>query len=112
MKTPLVLLALVLSATAGLAMQQSKSGVNSPQHKGSKNEADTDNKAPSKSDYDKEKKSAELESFISSAQAVPAEFSADLLLQLVESGKIKEPKRRQDLLVEAFYTAAKSKAVA
>jgi len=112
MKTQLLLFVLVLSVTAGLAVQQPKSGVNSQQHKGSKNQsaANTEKKARSKSNYDKEeKKSAEIETFISYSQSVPAEFSADLLIQLVESGKIKERKRRQDLLIEAFYTAAKAK---
>ena len=112
MKTQLVPLVLVLSVTAGLAVQQPKSGVNSQQHKGSKNEsaANTENKAQSKSDDGKEEKeSAEIDTFIMYAQSVPAEFSADLLIQLVESGKIKERKRRQDLLIEVFYSAAKAK---
>jgi hypothetical protein len=112
MKSQLVLLVFILWVTTGLAMQQSKSGVNSQQHGDSKKEsvANTKNKPRSKSDSGKEeKKSAEIADFIMYAQSVPAEFSADLLIQLVESGKIKERKRRQDLLVEAFYTAAKAK---
>lgn len=56
-----------------------------------------------------EKKNNEIESFISYAQAVPAEFSVDLLIQLVESGEIRNAKRKQELLVEAFQTAAKAK---
>lgn len=111
MKTQVALLVLLLSATTALAVQQSKSGVTS-QQKGAKNDsaANPENKTRSKSDYTKEeKKAAEIESFIMYAQSVPAEFSADLLIQLVESGKIKDGKRRQELLVEAFYTAAKAK---
>ncbi len=112
MKTLLVQLTLILSLTAGLAVQQPNSGVNSQQHKSSTNQvaANPEDKARSKSDHDKEeKKSAEIESFITYAQSVPAEFSADLLIQLVESGIIKQRKRRQDLLIEVFYTAAKAK---
>ena len=56
-----------------------------------------------------EQKAAAIENFIASAQSVPAEFSVDLMLQLVESGEIKDSKRKQDLLVEAFYAAAKAK---
>jgi hypothetical protein len=111
MKSQLVLSVLVLSVTTGLAVQQSKSGVNS-QQSDSKKEADANpkNKPRSKSDHSKEeKKAAEIETFITYAQSVPAEFSADLLIQLVESGEIKERKRQQDLLIEAFYTAAKAK---
>ena len=111
-KTQLVLLVLVISVTATFAVRQPKSGDNSHQHKGSKQEsaADAENKARSKSELGKEeKRSAEIDTFIISAQSVPAEFSADLLIQLVESGRIKERKRRQDLIIEAFYTAAKAK---
>lgn len=93
-------------------MQQSKSSLNFQQHSDSKKEpaANTEDKARSKSDNSKEeKKSAKIETFITYAQSVPAEFSADLLIRLVESGEIKERKRRQDLLIEAFYTAAKAK---
>lgn len=110
MKIQVVLLVLVLSVTTGLAAQQSKSRVDSRQSSGSKDEApDAKNRTRSKSDHRKEKKSAEIETFITYAQSVPAEFSADLLIQLVESGEIKERKRRQELLIEAFYTAAKAK---
>ena len=56
-----------------------------------------------------EKKNNEIENFIMYAQAVPAEFSADLFIQLAESGEIKDAKRKQDLLVEAFQTASKAK---
>ena len=55
------------------------------------------------------KRAAELESIISYAQSVPAEFSADLLMQLVQSGEIKNSKRKQELLVEAFYASTKAK---
>lgn len=108
MKSQLLQLMVVLSVTIGLAGQQSKFGVNSQQDSDSKKEsaANTRNKPPSKSDHTKEEK---IETFITYAQSLPAEFSADLLIQLVESGEIKERKRRQDLLIEAFYTAAKAK---
>src|SRR5262245_40217010 len=56
-----------------------------------------------------DQRTAEIETFIAFAQAVPAEFSADLLIQLVESGTIKDTKRKQELLVDAFYAAAKTK---
>lgn len=112
MKFHQVLLVLVLSATTGLAVQQSKSSGNSQPHSDSKKEsaANTENKARSKSDHSKEeKKSAKIEILLTYAQSVPAEFRADLLIQLAESGEIKERKRRQDLLIEAFYTASKAK---
>lgn len=112
MKSQSVLLVLVLSITTGLAVQQSKSVANSQQHSDSKKEsaANTKNIPRSKLDRSKEeKKSAEIETFITYAQSIPAEFAADLVIQLVESGEIKDRKRRQDLLVEAFYTAAKAK---
>src|SRR5262249_3273024 len=71
----------------------------------------TDSKAAriSKASANEEKKAAEIETFITYAQSAPPEFSADLLIQLVESGEIKDAKRRQDLLVDAFYTATKAK---
>ena len=111
MRSQLVLLVFVLSATAGLAVQQSKSSVNSQQHSDSKKEAavNTKNKDRSESDSKDGRKSAKIETFITYAQSLPAEFSADLLIQLAESGEIKERKRRQDLLIEAFDTAAKAK---
>lgn len=56
-----------------------------------------------------EKKNNEIESFITYAQAVPAEFSVDLLIQLAESGELKDAKRKQELLVEAFHAATKAK---
>ncbi len=65
-------------------------------------------KAPKSSAVD-EKKNNEIENFITYAQAVPAEFAADLLIQLVESGEIKDTKRKQELLVEAFQAATKAK---
>lgn len=111
MKSQSVLLVLVFSVTTGLAVQQSKSSVNSQPGSDSKKEtAATKNNPRSKSDNRKEEeKSSKIETFITYAQSVPAEFSADLLIQLVESGEIKERKRQQDLLIEAFYTAAKAK---
>jgi hypothetical protein len=62
-----------------------------------------------KSDAGEQKKTAEIESFITYAQSLPAEFSVDLLIQAVESGEIKDSKRKQDLLVESFYAAVKAK---
>ncbi len=62
-----------------------------------------------KSDPGEQKKAAEIETFITSAQSLPAEFSVDLLVQAVESGEIKDSKRKQDLLVESFYAAARAK---
>lgn len=91
---------------------RSKSDVISRQQRDTKKEspANRKNKARSESDRSKEEiKSAEIETFIMYAQSIPAEFSADLLVQLAESGEIKDRKRRMDLLIEAFYTAAKAK---
>lgn len=112
MKTQLLLLALLVPIIVGLQVQQPKSAVQSQQPKDSKNDstANAENSRRPKSNEDNEaKKLAEIENFIQYAQSVPPEFSADLLIQVVESGKIKERKRRQDLLIEAFYTAAKAK---
>src|ERR1700752_1150255 len=112
MKIQFVLLVLVLSVNAGLEMQQQKPSGNSRQQKASKKEsaANEENKGrPKSDDGEEEKKTAEIEGFIVYAQSVPAEFSSDLLIQLTESGKIKQRKRRKELLVEAFYTAAKAK---
>jgi len=109
MKTQLVLLVLVLSVTTGLAVQPSKSGPNSQQQSDSKKESAPNAKNKAGSDNTKEeKRAAEIETFITYARSVPAEFSADLLIRLVESGKIKDRKTRQQLLIEAFYTAAKA----
>src|SRR5215216_402382 len=109
MKSQLVLLVLVLSLTTGLAAQQSKSGQNSEQQSDSKKESAPNARNKARSDNSKEeKRSAEIETFITYAQSVPAEFAADLLIRVAESGEIKERKRRQELLVEAFYTAAKA----
>lgn len=107
MKSQLVLLVLVLSFTTGPAAQQSKSSPDPKQGGDSKKESplNTKNKADNSKE---EKRSAEIETFITYAQSIPAEFSADLLIRLAESGEIKERKRRQELLVEAFYTAAKA----
>lgn len=109
MKSQLALLVLVLSSTTALAGPQSKSGQNSQQQSTSKKESGPNTKNKAGSDNSKEeKRSAAIEAFITFAQSVPAEFSADLLIRLVESGQIKDRKRRQDLLIEAFYTAAKA----
>ena len=83
---------LIVSIIIGLTVQQPKAS----------------NKQKPKSP-EEEKRAAELETFINYAHSVPAEFSADLLLQVVESGAIKDPKRKQDLLLEAFYAASKAK---
>lgn len=113
MKSIFVLVVFVLSVTTTeLAVQQSKTSVNSQQPSDSKDESapNIKNKPRSKSENSKEeKKSAKIEIFITYAQSVPAEFSADLLIQLVESGEVKERKKREDLLSEAFYIATKSK---
>jgi hypothetical protein len=92
MNVHLTLPFLIVSIIIGLTVQQPKSA----------------SKQKPKSPQE-EKRAAELETFISYAQSVPAEFSADLLLQVVESGIIKDPQRKQDLLVEAFYAASKAK---
>jgi hypothetical protein len=109
MKSQLVLLVLLVST--GFAMQQSKPGVNPQSRSDSKKEsaASTKNNPRSESDDTEEKKAAKIETFITYAQSVPSEFSADLLIQLAESGAIKDRKKRQDLLVEAFHIAAKAK---
>lgn len=96
---------LILSISIALPVQQ-------PRPAGAQqSQQNTDSKAApaSKASANDEKRAAEIETFITYAQSVPPEFSADLLIQLVESGEIKDTKRRQDLLVEAFYTAAKAK---
>ncbi len=92
MNAYLTLPVLIFSIIFGLTVQQPKSA----------------NKQKPKSP-EEEKRAAELETFINYAQSVPAEFSADLLLQVVESGAIKDPKRKQYLLVEAFYAASNAK---
>ncbi|HKR21312.1 MAG TPA: hypothetical protein VJS17_01910 [Pyrinomonadaceae bacterium] len=84
---------LIVSLLIGLTVQQQK----------------TVTKKPAKPSAEEEKRAAELDTFINYAQSVPAEFSADLLLQVVESGAIKDAKRKQDLIVDAFYVAAKAK---
>ena len=96
---------LILSPSIAFALQQPRS---SGAQQSQKN-TDTKGASTSKASANDEKKAAEIETFITYAQSVPPEFSADLLIQLVESGEIKDAKRRQDLLVEAFYTAAKAK---
>jgi hypothetical protein len=109
MKSHFVLWVLVLYLTTGLAAQRSNSNQNSQQQSDSPKQSAPNTKNKTTSDNGKEaKRSAEIETFITYAQSVPAEFSADLLIRLVESGEIKDRKRRQDLLVEAFYTAAKA----
>jgi hypothetical protein len=110
MKSVLVLLVLALST--GFGVQDSQPAVYSQQGNDSQKDAaaTTKNKPASKSDDNREeKKSAKIETFITYAQSVPAEFSADLLIQLAESREIKERAKRRDLLVEAFYAAAKAK---
>ena len=96
---------LILSASIAPAVQQPRPAgtQQSPQ------KIDPQSASASKASLDEEKRAAELEIFITYAQSAPPEFSADLLLQLVESARIKDAKRRQDLLVEAFYTAVKAK---
>src|SRR5947209_12563666 len=48
---------------------------------------------------------AELEALVVDARALPPEFAADVLLRLVESGKITERAWQRELLEEAFRTA-------
>lgn len=111
MKTRVLLFLLAVSVNAEPAISQQRSVPNPPQQTGPKNKSTTnlEAKGPSKSDHDDANKSADIEAFIIYAQSLPAEFSADLIIQLAESGQIKDLKRRQDLLVDAFYTAAKAK---
>src|SRR5215212_1974333 len=93
-------LAIVLSSLLfGTVAQQSKRGATQQTKK-----PIASNPSP-----EDERKAAELESFISYAQSVAPEFRADLLLQIVESGEIKDSKRKQDLVEDAFYAAAKAK---
>ncbi len=47
----------------------------------------------------------ELEALVVDARAVPAEYAADVLLRLVESGKVTERAWQRALLEEAFRTA-------
>ena len=89
---------LILILFFGLGVQQSKPGF-AQQRSESKSQRSSLN----------EKKAAEIETFINYAQSVPPEFTADLLIQLVESGQIKDAKRKRELLVEAFYAAAKAR---
>ena len=96
MSTRTTLSIFIFSLFFGLAVQQSKLG-SAPGDK------------TSQSSLNDEKRAAEIESFISYAQALPAEFSADLLIQLVQSGEIKDAKRKQELLIEAFYASTKAK---
>jgi hypothetical protein len=46
-----------------------------------------------------------LEALVVDARSVPAEFAADVLLRLVESGRVTERAWRRELLAEAFRTA-------
>ena len=96
MNVRLTLIVLVLS---GVALQTSQSVAQQPR----------DKTKTAKSAAVDEKKNYEIENFITNAQAAPAEFAADLLIQLVESGEIKDAKRKQELLVEAFQAATKAK---
>lgn len=96
---PFLLSTLLLGISFGSAAQQAKPAA-TPQ---------TKKTAASKPSLEDEKRTAEIESFISYAQSVPPEFSADLFLQVVESGELKDAKRKQELLNDAFYAAAKAK---
>lgn len=72
MTSQLVLLVLVLSSTTGLAVQQSKSSPAPKQGSDSQNESVLNTKK--KADNSKEeKKSAEIETFITYAQSGPSE---------------------------------------
>src|SRR5215213_1697886 len=99
-----------LSAIAILvAVQQHGSGGTQPSQQTTASQTAPVPSSTSTAPLNEEQKAAAIESFITAAQSVPAEFSIDLLIQLVESGEIKEFKRKQDLLVESFYAAAKVK---
>jgi hypothetical protein len=87
----------------GLAVHSHNAGI------AQRPEQTNDKAAAAKSEACEQEQAAAIESFITYAQSVPAEFSVDLLIQAVESGEIKDPKRRQELLTESFYAAAKAK---
>lgn len=99
----LIVLILLTSIAIVVAVQQHGSG---GAQSSQQTTASKDAPVPS---LNEEQKAAAVESFITAAQSVPAEFSIDLLIQLAESGEIKDEKRKQDLLVESFYAAAKVK---
>ena len=106
---------LIFSILTGLVVQQPKAGLTQQPQQTAESKTEpassnsSDKATASKTSAAEEKRAAEVESFIGYAQSVPAEFSADLLIQVVESGEIKDPKRKQDLLIESFYAAAKAK---
>jgi hypothetical protein len=50
-------------------------------------------------------RAVEIENLIGDARTVRAEFTADVLLRLVESDRINDPKWKRELLEEAFRTA-------
>lgn len=50
-------------------------------------------------------RAAELEALVIDARSLPPEFAADVLLRLVESGRLTERAARRELLAEAFRTA-------
>jgi hypothetical protein len=50
-------------------------------------------------------RSAELEALVAEARTGPAEFAADVLLRLVESGRVAERAWQRELLLEAFRLA-------
>jgi hypothetical protein len=115
MKEHIGLTAVIFLIITGLAAQQPKSGGERqpPQTVESRdkpaNTSIKDEATASKSSVNEELNSAEIESFVMHAESAPAEFTADLLIQLAESGQIKDAKRKEDLLVESFYAAAKAK---
>lgn len=90
---------LIVSLAVGLTVQQPRQSQSVGKKSVSKEKASAE----------AEKRALELDTFINYAQSVPAEFSADLLLQVVESGEIKDAKRKQDLILDAFYVAPKAK---
>lgn len=99
---------LILSIVVGLVVQQAQ-----PNRQQSKQTPVSSNKTVKATDSkalpNKELKIAKIEDFFTYARSVPAEFSVDLFMQLLEAGEIKDLKRQQELLVELFYTAAKAK---
>ncbi len=53
----------------------------------------------------KEVRDANLENLVNEFRTLPSEFNADLLIQIVNSGKVKSKQARQEFLEEAFYKA-------
>src|SRR5581483_5145211 len=54
-------------------------------------------------------RSPEILALVSDARQTPPEFAADALIRLAGSSKVTDPKWKQELLEEAFHTAASAK---